>query len=92
MKLHVIGFDHLIHIFLLFLKSILNEVEGLPFTQLPLTETPYFRASVSVSPFLCGLKLIVFLYTFYLSFRTDLLDFRTGTDISIIGSAFSSQG
>ena len=50
------------------------------------------RASVSVSSFLSGLKTHLFFRSFSLSLRTDLLDFGTGTGISLSGSVFSSQG
>src|SRR5207244_13477652 len=50
------------------------------------------RASVSVSSFLSGLKTHLFLHSFSLSFRTDLLNFGTGTDLSLCGSVISSQG
>src|SRR5207245_1404192 len=84
-----------LQIFSLFLKSILNKVEDLSFTQLPLSETPYLILFVLLClfhPFCLGLGLIFFLHSFSLSFRTDLLDFGTGTDISLSGSVIPSQG
>src|SRR5207245_8251216 len=68
---------------------------NLSFTQLPLSGTPYpilFVLLCLFHPFCLGLRLTFFLHSFSLSFRTDLLDFGTGTGISFSGSVFSSQG
>src|SRR2546426_9574282 len=63
--------DHLIlQIFSLFLKSILNVVEDLSFTQLPLSGTPYpilFVLLCLFHPFCLGLRLTFFLHSFSLS-------------------------
>src|SRR5207245_4841784 len=87
--------DHpILQIFSLFLYSILNKVEDLSFTQLPLSGTPYLILFVLLClfhHFCLGLRLI-FSSIAFLSFRTDFLDFGTGTDISLCGSVISSQG
>ena len=81
--------DHLIlPIFSLFPKSILNVVEDLSFTQLSLSGSPYPNLFVILClfhHFCLGLRHL-FLHSFSLSFWTDLLDFETGTGISLSGS------